>query len=207
MYKVGPFPGAHGQPAIPVPRRSCPKTWQHLPTLAPHRSLLAKGTVVLFFLFYFFKNPMWGQEKVGRGGGGGTKINALKCGVEAMEVSGEPAMWGSREPPPCLGRAVAFEAPGSHADSPSAAKAAPNHLAAPSQNFPSVPGAVGTQRCPSAPGRRNQYSAGLVLPPPVRLALHHQVASIVFLSWGEKKKYQKTNYLLCIKGSVCVSLC
>lgn len=192
MYKVGPFPGAHGQPAIPVPRRSCPKTWQHLPTLAPHRSLLAKGTVVLFFLFYFFKNPMWGQEKVGRrGGGGGTKINALKCGVEAMEVSGEPAMWGSREPPPCLGRAVAFEAPGSHADSPSAAKAAPNHLAAPSQNFPSVPGAVGTQRCPSAPGRRNQYSAGLVLPPPVRLALHHQVASIVFLSWGEKKNTKK----------------
>lgn len=71
MYKVGPFPGAHGQPAIPVLRRSCPKTWQHLPTLAPHRSLLAKGTVVLFFLFYFFKNPMWGQEKVGRRGGGG----------------------------------------------------------------------------------------------------------------------------------------
>lgn len=46
---------------------------------------------------------MWGQEeRVGRTGRGGddTKINALKCGAEAMEVSGEPAVWGSCPPPP-----------------------------------------------------------------------------------------------------------
>lgn len=98
---------------------------------------------------------------MGRTGRGGTKINALKCVAEAMEVSGEPAAWASCPPPPRPGaapttrpgRAAAFEAPGSHRDSPSTAKAAPNGLDAPSQNFPAVPRAVGTQHCPSAPGR------------------------------------------------------
>lgn len=100
----------------------------------------------------------WQEERVGRTGRGGTKINALKSGAEALEVRGEPVAWGSHPPPPtgcctlCSGRAAAFEAPGPHTDSPSAAKAALDGLDAPSQNFPVVPGAVGTQRCPTAPG-------------------------------------------------------
>lgn len=40
--------------------------------------------------------------RTGGGGGGGvdTKINALKCGVEAVEGSGAPAVRGSCTPPP-----------------------------------------------------------------------------------------------------------
>lgn len=44
---------------------------------------------------------MWGQEervgRMGQGWRGGDKA-ALKCGAEAVEVSGELGLWGSHTP-------------------------------------------------------------------------------------------------------------
>lgn len=142
--------------------RSHPKMWQHLPMLAPHHSLLAKGTVVFFFFFnvFFFK------PNVGAGGEGGKdrmgqewdKKNTLK--MIKLEA------WGSRTPKPgaaptmCSGRAAAFKAPGTHTDSPSAAKAAPPQLfKCPQPKFPGGAQSCGHPALPVCP-------RGLVLLPP-----------------------------------------